>query len=154
MSDSCDPRDCSLPGSSVHGVSQAGILEWVAIFFSRGFSWPRDWTHVSCLAGGFFTTESSGKLSFFFIMLIKTFSQIKIFIYKSLCTLESHMRSGSLSVHLLMCLQWLQFSVDNYLLSNEYKSLKVPLIQIHGLQMRSELATKCPTSGHLKPIQR
>ena len=155
MSDSCNPRDCSLPGSSVQGISQGGILEWVAIFFSRGFSWPRDCTHVSCLAGGFFTTESPGKSSvFFFIMLIKTFPLIKIFTYNSLCTLESHMRSGSLSVHLLMCLQWLQFSVDNYLLSNEYKSLKVPLIQIHGLEMRSELATKCPTSGHLKPIQR
>ena len=151
MSDSCDPRDCSLPGSSVHGISQAGILEWVAIFFSRGFSWPRDWTHVSCLAGGIFTTESSGKLSFFFIMLIKTFSPIKIFIYKSLCTLESHMRSGSLSVHLLTCLQWLQISVDKYLLSNEYKSLKVPLIQNHGLEMRSELPS---VPQVLKPIQR
>ena len=42
---------------------------------------------------------------FLFIMLIKNFSPIKIFIYKSLCTPESHMRSGSLSVHLLMCLQ-------------------------------------------------
>ena len=72
-------------------------------------------------------------------MLIKTFSPIKFFIYKSLCTPESHMRSGSLSVHLLTCLQWLQFSIDKYLLSNEYKSLKVPLIQIHGLKMRREL---------------
>ena len=33
----CDPMDCSLPGSSVHGISQARILEWVAISFSRGF---------------------------------------------------------------------------------------------------------------------
>ena len=41
---------CSLPGSPVHGISQAGILEWVAIFFSRGFSWPRDWTWVSCIS--------------------------------------------------------------------------------------------------------
>ena len=138
MSDSCDPRDCSLPGSSIPGISQAGILEWVAIFFSRVFSWPRDWTHVSCLAGGFFTTESPGKLSFFFIMLIKTFPQLK-FLFMSLCTPENHMRSGSLSVHLLTCLQWLQFSIDKYLLSNEYKSLKVPLIQIHGLEMRLEL---------------
>ena len=38
----CDPMDCSPPGSSVHGISQARILEWVAI--SRGSSWPRDWT--------------------------------------------------------------------------------------------------------------
>ena len=41
--------DCSPPGSSVHGISQARILEWLAIFFSRGSSWPRDWTHVSCI---------------------------------------------------------------------------------------------------------
>ena len=147
MSDSCDPRDCSLPGSSIHGISQAGILEWVAIFFSRGFSWPRDWTRVSCWAGGFFTTESPGKLSFFFIMLIKTFSPIKIFIYKSLCTPENHMRSGSLSVHLLMCLQWLQFSVDKYLLSNEYKSFKDPFNSNSWIR-NEKWATKCPTSGH------
>ena len=37
----CDPMDCSLPGSSVHGISQAKILEWVAISFSRGSSQPR-----------------------------------------------------------------------------------------------------------------
>ena len=40
MSHSCDPMDCSLPGSSVHGILQVGILEWVAIFFSRDLSDP------------------------------------------------------------------------------------------------------------------
>ena len=50
----CDPMDCSPPGSSVHGVLQARILEWVAISFSRGSSWPRDWTWVSRIAGRFF----------------------------------------------------------------------------------------------------
>ena len=43
----CDPMDCSLPGSTVHRVSQARILEWVVISFSGGFSWPKDWTYVS-----------------------------------------------------------------------------------------------------------
>ena len=47
----CDPVDCSLPGSSVHGILQARILEWVAIAFSRGSSQPRDWTWVSRIAG-------------------------------------------------------------------------------------------------------
>ena len=47
--------DCSPSGSSVHGISQARILEWVAISFSRGSSQPRDRTQVSCTAGGFFT---------------------------------------------------------------------------------------------------
>ena len=46
----CDPTDCSPPGSSVHGILQARILEWVAISFSRGSSRPRDWTCVSCLS--------------------------------------------------------------------------------------------------------
>ena len=45
----CNPMDCSLPGSSVHGISQARILEWFAVFFSRGSSWPRDQTQVSCI---------------------------------------------------------------------------------------------------------
>ena len=45
----CDPMDCSLPGSSVHGILQAGILEWTARPSSRGSSWPRDGTWVSCL---------------------------------------------------------------------------------------------------------
>ena len=53
--DSCDPMDCSLPGSSVHGILWARILEWTAISFSRGSSQPRDQTPVSCTAGGFFT---------------------------------------------------------------------------------------------------
>ena len=44
--------DCSLPGSSVHGIFQARILEWVAISFSRGSSQPRDQTWVSCIATG------------------------------------------------------------------------------------------------------
>ena len=61
MSDSfCDPMVCIPPGSSVHGISQAEVLEWVVISSCRGSSWPRDWTHVSCgshTAGGFFTIE-------------------------------------------------------------------------------------------------
>ena len=46
----CDPMDYT-----VHGILQAKILEWVAFPFSRGSSQPRDWTQVSCTAGGFFT---------------------------------------------------------------------------------------------------
>ena len=47
--------DCSLPGSSVHGVLQARVLEWFAISFSRGSSHPRDGTQVSCTVGRCFT---------------------------------------------------------------------------------------------------
>ena len=58
----CDPVNCSLPGSSVHGILQARILEWVAVPSSRGSSWPRDQTHISCTAGRFFTAEPPKKL--------------------------------------------------------------------------------------------
>ena len=54
----CDTVDCSPPGSSVHGTLQARLLEWVAIPFSRGSSWPRDQTPI---ADGFFTAEPPGK---------------------------------------------------------------------------------------------
>ena len=46
----CDPMDWGPLGSSVHSVFQVRILEWVAIPFSRGYSWPRDWTQISCNA--------------------------------------------------------------------------------------------------------
>ena len=51
----CDTLDCSPPGSSVHGILQAGILEWVAIPFSRRFSQLKNWTRVSCIVGRFCT---------------------------------------------------------------------------------------------------
>ena len=60
----CDPMDCSPPGSPVHEILQARILEWVAISYSRGSSWPRDRAHISCVShitGRLFTTESPGK---------------------------------------------------------------------------------------------
>ena len=50
----CDPVDCRPPGSCVHGISQARILEWVAISFSRGSSRPRDRTRVTRIAGRHF----------------------------------------------------------------------------------------------------
>ena len=57
----CDPMACSLPGSSVHGISQARKLEWAAKLSSRGSSWPRDQTCVSCIGRQIFTTASPGK---------------------------------------------------------------------------------------------
>ena len=56
----CDPMDCSLPGSYVHGILQARILEWVAVPFSRGSSQPRDWTQVSHIADSLLS-EPPGK---------------------------------------------------------------------------------------------
>ena len=51
----CNHMACSPPFSSVHGISQARILEWVAISFSSVYSWPRDQTHISCLAVNTYT---------------------------------------------------------------------------------------------------
>ena len=61
----CSPVDCSAPDSSVHGIFQARILEWVTISYPREFSWPMNRTWVSCisyrLAGRFFTTAPPEK---------------------------------------------------------------------------------------------
>ena len=57
----CDPINCIPPGSSVHGILQARILEWIVIPFSRGSSQLRDTTQVSCIASRFFTIWATGK---------------------------------------------------------------------------------------------
>ena len=57
----CDPMDYSPPGSSVHGIFQARILERVAIPFSRGSAQPKDQTPFSCITGRFFTTKQADK---------------------------------------------------------------------------------------------
>ena len=57
----CNSMDCSPPGSSVHGMLQAKLLEWVAIPFSRESSWPRNWIQVSCVAGRLLTIWATRK---------------------------------------------------------------------------------------------
>ena len=59
----CDPMYCSLTGFSIHGISQTRKLEWVAISFSMGSSWPTNQAWVSCIAGEFFTAEPPRKLT-------------------------------------------------------------------------------------------
>ena len=68
----CDPMDCSRPGSSVRGIFQARILEWLAISFSGGSSQPRDWTRISlvcCIAGRIFTVWATREAQYKQIML-------------------------------------------------------------------------------------
>ena len=60
MSTSLRSMDCSLPGSSIHGIFQARVLEWVAISFCRGSFWPRDQTWVSHIVGRRFTVWTPG----------------------------------------------------------------------------------------------
>ena len=69
----CDPMDCSPPGSSVHDISHARILEWVAISSTRRSSQPRDWTCISCLAGRFFFYHWATKKA---ITYIRTFQNL------------------------------------------------------------------------------
>ena len=72
----CDPMDCSLSGSSVHGILQARILEWVAIPFSKGSSWPKDQTQVSCIAGRLFTIWTTRKALVFRLKTYKFLTTI------------------------------------------------------------------------------
>ena len=65
----CEPMDCNMSGSSVHGIFQARILEQVAISFSRGSSWPRNWTQVFCIAGRFFTSRATGEAHLYFSVI-------------------------------------------------------------------------------------
>ena len=64
----CNPMDCSPPGSSVHDISEARILEWVAISFSRGSSWTMDQTQLSCIAGRFFTAWAKNAINNWYVM--------------------------------------------------------------------------------------
>ena len=73
VSDFCDPMDCNPPGSSVYGILQAKILEWVAIPSSRASSPSRDRTCVSyftALADGFFTTSTTREATYFLIKIM------------------------------------------------------------------------------------
>ena len=79
----CDPMDCSPPGSPVHEILQARILEWVAISYSRGSSWPRDRAHISCVShitGRLFTTESPGKSLHYVAVATQSLSCVHLFV--------------------------------------------------------------------------
>ena len=67
----CDLVDCSPPGSSVHGVLQARILEWVPMPSPRGSSWSRGWNWVSCIAGRFFTNGATRKAQYFKVWFLE-----------------------------------------------------------------------------------
>ena len=60
----CNSMDCNPPGSSIHGILQARVLEWVAISFSRGSSQPRDRTWVSRIVGRHFTVWATREVPF------------------------------------------------------------------------------------------
>ena len=75
-----NPVHCSPPGFSVLGILQARTLEWVAISFSRGYSWTREWIWVSCIAGRFFTIWATrGALSVCYYSLHCSSSDVPVY---------------------------------------------------------------------------
>ena len=75
----CDLMDCSLPGSSIYGILQAIVLEWVAISFSRGSSRPKDQTPVSCIVDRRFAVWATGKyLQAFSTILSRSFERKEV----------------------------------------------------------------------------
>ena len=77
-----DPMDCSLPGSSLHGILQARVLEWVAISFSRGSSRPRDRTWVSLIPGRRFNLWATREACYY--LLIFTVANNTCYLYSIL----------------------------------------------------------------------
>ena len=88
----CDPIDCSLLCSSVHGIFQGRVLEWVAISFSRGSSWPRDWIQVSRTVGRCFTIWATYIVYIYYI---------DIYLYK-LCNVISSNNNSTREVNILI----------------------------------------------------
>ena len=80
----CDPVDCSPPGSSVHGILQARVLEWAAISFFRGSSRPRDRTHVSPFS-------CTGRWILYHCMLLRVISKMELALGKKIKALLKFM---------------------------------------------------------------
>ena len=80
----CNAMDHSLLGSSVHGILQARILEWVAISFSRGSSWPRDGTLIFLFGSRFFTAEPWGSPCLLYLNIISLEENVLFFHRKKL----------------------------------------------------------------------
>ena len=107
----CDPMNCSPPGTSVHGILQNRILEWVAIPFSRGSSQPRDWTQISLTAGGFFIIWEGvstykmifGKTTTEFASLPSTICVARFCLSESV-SLSSHWENWTSSVPFKACI--------------------------------------------------
>ena len=81
----CDPTDCSLPGSSIHGIFQARVLEWVAISFSRGSSRPRDRTQISHVVGRHFTVWATREVLYSFSLSLSPLPSLSCFSCVRLC---------------------------------------------------------------------
>ena len=101
----CDPVEYSPPGFSVHGIFQARILEWVAISFSRGSSWPRDWTRISWVACWLFTIWVTREAYTFYLFYLWKFVPLNLshlFFFPPLLSSLATMCLFSVSMSLLL----------------------------------------------------
>ena len=122
----CNPIDCSPPDFPVHRISQAKILEWVAISFSRGSFRSRDHTCISCTAGGFFTTEPPGKPMYLSVSMkvkVKFLSRVRLF-----ATMDCSLPGSSVhEIFQAIVLEWIAISFSRdlclYLYVNLYKEI-------------------------------
>ena len=89
--------DCSPPGSSVHGISQASILEWVAISFSRGSSQPRNWTHIYCIGRQILWCWATGRAHLIeyvcLLSCVQFFATPWIVVYQTSLSIETWLNS-------------------------------------------------------------
>ena len=102
----CDPMDCSLPGSSVHGIFQAIVLEWTAISFSRGSSQPRDWTRVSHIVDRRFTVWATREVHLYMSKVSNAKIKQKTLCQKSTALLHQKKESDADSSWFMTWLIW------------------------------------------------
>ena len=137
----CGPVDCSPPGSSVHGILQARIAEWVAMTFSRGSPWPRNWTGVFYIAGRLFTVWATGEVNFVssylsHIFLLFSFTKSQFLAVLDLNGVTVGVKSKMrLVLVLCICLHWLLLFHPNICC----ETVTIPHLQY-------EVYSDCPTS--------
>ena len=109
--------DWGLPGSSVHGILEARILEWIAILFSRGSFPLRDWTQISCIAGGFFTIWATF-IYFLSLCLNSHFVQRGVLLFWTLYQVKSLISVSLWSVSWVLssCCSYVPVSLFSYTL--------------------------------------
>ena len=132
----CDHIEGSPQDSSVHGVLQAQILEWVAIFFSRGFSQPRDWTQVSVLQADSLLSEPPGKSLFDLI-------HSNIFLYRCILNLTAPFWPKLFSTYLLGILNFLQHGCPESNWKYTYFNPNPSLMDSTHLQQWKPQSRKC-----------
>ena len=124
----CDSMDYGPPGSSVHGILQSSILKWVAMPSSRGSSPSRDWTQVSCIAGGFFTAEPPGKPCICAYMCIFCNVKLHVMCCSKLLFLKREMMEGKWWFMRMVCSRSVHLSFYQASLFNTAMSLLLLLL--------------------------